>query len=265
MHQALSREGRPSGEPENHPRVRLTPAEAEAVFVFLAACFLHEDPTFEGPCLNPDENWEVVERDYFASRPEIVVIDDFLAEDALRALREFSLASTVWKDEYPHRYLGAFAASGFVSKLHLRIAVELREKLPRILGAHGLQELWGFKYDPRTEKGIDVHADFAVVNLNFWITPDEFNLDPASGGLKIYDVPAPPDWSFDRYNEGGDLIHRFLAEQRASCRTVRHRCNRAVLFNSALFHETDAVHFRDLYEGRRINLTYLFGRQLRAD
>jgi hypothetical protein len=44
---------------------------------------------------------------------------------------------------------------------------------------------------------------------------------------------------------------------------IAYRCNRAVLFNSALFHETDRIAFKDVYEGRRINMTYLFGRQLR--
>ena len=39
--------------------------------------------------------------------------------------------------------------------------------------------------------GIGVHADNAAVNLNFWVTPDDANLDPSSGGLVVY-PKAPP-------------------------------------------------------------------------
>lgn len=39
--------------------------------------------------------------------------------------------------------------------------------------------------------GIAVHADSATVNLNFWLTPDEANLDPTSGGLVVYPKVPP--------------------------------------------------------------------------
>ena len=42
-----------------------------------------------------------------------------------------------------------------------------------------------------------------------------------------------------------------------------HRSNRAVLFNSTLFHETDTIRFKEGYENRRVNVTYLFGRGLK--
>lgn len=55
-------------------------------------------------------------------------------------------------------------------------------------------------------QGINVHADEAAVNLNFWVTPDDANLDKDSGGLVIYTKKPPSDWTFDMYNqfaEGG--------------------------------------------------------------
>jgi hypothetical protein len=33
--------------------------------------------------------------------------------------------------------------------------------------------------------GIGIHADFAAINVNFWITPDDANLDPKSGGIQL--------------------------------------------------------------------------------
>lgn len=213
-----------------------------------------------------DNDWKAIEERYFASMPEMIWFDNLLAPRALEELRRFCLVSTVWKRQYHHQYLGAFATQGFLSDLHLRIALELKQRLPRIFGPHRLEQLWGFKYDARVQKGINVHADFARVNLNFWITPDAANLDPESGGLLVYDAPAPPDWHFRKYNDDASEpdIYAFLRQNNAGRMKVPYRCNRAVLFNSTLFHETDAIHFREGYENRRINITYLFGRGLKT-
>ncbi|MCS5516925.1 hypothetical protein NWF32_24530 [Pseudomonas qingdaonensis] len=45
--------------------------------------------------------------------------------------------------------------------------------------------------------------------MNFWITPDEANLDRDSGGLVVYDVEAPSDWDFETYNRQGDQLLPF--------------------------------------------------------
>jgi len=42
---------------------------------------------------------------------------------------------------------------------------------------------------------------------------------------------------------------------------VPYRANRAVIFDSDLFHETDVIRFKPGYENRRINVTLLFGRR----
>jgi tetratricopeptide (TPR) repeat protein len=215
-------------------------------------------------CLNPDIDWPAVEARYFASEPEMVCIDNLLTAQALAELRAFCLGSAVWNKEYRGQYLGAFPDDGFVSRLHVRIAVELREKMPRVFGPHRLEQIWGFKYTSKMGSGINVHADFARVNLNFWITPDAANLDPESGGLVVYDAPCPPDWGFREYNQDEAAIREFLRQRGARGTRVPHRCNRAVLFNSNLFHETDRIDFREGYENRRINITYLFGKGLKT-
>jgi hypothetical protein len=43
--------------------------------------------------------------------------------------------------------------------------------------------------------------------------------------------------------------------------TIPHRANRAVIFDSDLFHETDRIAFKDGYVNRRINITMLYGRR----
>lgn len=210
--------------------------------------------------LNPDNDWAGIEGRYLAAKPEIVVIDNMLTPEALMELRRFCLHSTIWRTDYSNAYLGAFPEDGFVGPLHLQIASELRRALPRIVGDHPLEQLWAFKYTSNSGKGINIHADFARVNLNFWITPDEANLDPASGGMEIYNVPAPAEWDFNDYNgASSEKIYDFLRAHNAGSQVVPYRCNRAVLFNSNLFHRTSDIHFKDGYANRRINVTYLFG------
>ena len=41
--------------------------------------------------------------------------------------------------------------------------------------------------------------------------------------------------------------------------TVPYRSNRAVIFDSHLFHETDRIVFKEGYLNRRINITLLYG------
>ncbi|QHE86808.1 tetratricopeptide repeat protein [Hydrogenophaga sp. BPS33] len=243
--------------------LRVSGAELARMQPFLSAPWLLPMPASLPHVLHPDNDWRALEDRYLAGTPEILTIDRFLSEPALQAFQAFAHASRVWHGEYARNYLGAFANRGFSSPLHLQLARELRQRMPRVFKDYRLTQLWGFKYEPSTTKGINVHADFAKVNLNFWIAPDAHNLDPDSGGLKVYDVPAPAEWSFEQYNADSVLIYDFLQRHGARCVTVPHRCNRAVLFNSALLHETDTVRFVDRYEGRRVNMTYLFGQQLR--
>ena len=97
------------------------------------------------------------------------------------------------------------------------------------------------------------------MNVNFWITPDEANLDPSSGGLVVHTREAPRDWGFRRFNADPDAVRRFLEDAGSEAVRVPHRSNRALLFDSDLFHETDTFRFAPGYENRRINITMLFG------
>jgi hypothetical protein len=156
--------------------------------------------------------------------------------------------------------LGSLFHDGFNCPLLLQIAEELRDAMPHVIGdKHSLRQLWGFKNAPYQPGGTTTHADFAAVNVNFWITPDDANLDPSCGGLVVYDIDAPRHWDFHTYNGRSDVIAPFLRGQHASSVTIPYRQNRAVIFNSDLFHGTDTVRFRPEYENRRINVTALYG------
>lgn len=222
-------------------------------------------PRLDDGALNPKLDGAAIERDYFARGPGITWIDDLLRPDAMQALRRYCMESTFWFDfHHANGYLGAFFEDGFAAPLLLQIAEDLRRTLPHIFKDYPLTQLWAFKYDS-TLDGIELHADIAAVNLNFWITPDEANLDPERGGLVVWDKEAPPDWGFNEFNTstaaGQARIQTFLERGGAQMVRVPYRQNRAVLFNSDLFHRTDTIRFRDGYENRRINVTMLFGQR----
>ena len=192
------------------------------------------------------------------AEPQLVVIDNFLSAEALAALRRYCWATDMWQVGYADGYVGAFPEHGFAAPLLAQIVEEFRTAFAGICGEHPLKYIWAFKYDS-AQRGIGIHADEAAVNVNFWITPDEANLDPESGGLVVWDKAAPADWDFAKFNGDVSAIRDFLAESGAQKVTVPYRANRAVIFNSDLFHETDTIRFRPGYLNRRINVTLLYG------
>ncbi len=225
---------------------------------------LHLQSTdFSGTALSESLDTVSVETDYFAREPGITWIDNLLSPGALQALRRYCLESTIWFDfNHPDGYLGAVFENGFTDPLLLQICDELKLKFPKIFGAYPLMQMWAFKYDSQL-RGIQLHGDVAAVNLNFWITPDDANLDENSGGLRIWDKAAPADWNFNDFNSGTEQaqarVQQFLRDNEAREIVVPYRQNRAVVFNSDLFHATDNFNFKDGYENRRINITMLFG------
>jgi tetratricopeptide (TPR) repeat protein len=234
-------------------------AWAEGRITEPAALHLEGGERLAGPAINP-ANAAAIAAAWRQADPKLVVIDDLLTPEALAGLRRFCLGSTVWRKVYRDGYLGASPESGFACPLLAQIADEFAATFPDIFDGHPLRYLWAFKYDSRL-KGTEIHADEAAVNVNFWITPDDANTDPDSGGLVVWDRAAPLDWDFTRFNADVPAMRQFLAEQGARPVTVPYRANRAVIFDSDLFHETDTIRFRDGYENRRINVTLLYGRR----
>jgi tetratricopeptide (TPR) repeat protein len=226
------------------------------------------DPSFQletgarlqGPAINPGNDMNDIAERWRTAHPQVVVIDDLLTQEALEGLRRFCWESTIWRKPYVGGYLGAIPEYGFACPLLAQIADELRKSHDTVFGSHHLRYLWAFKCDSALS-GVNIHADFAAVNVNFWITPDEANLDSERGGLVVWDVAAPLDWDFAKYNNDEVAIRGFLAEHGARSVTIPYRANRAVIFDSDLFHETDRIAFKSGYTNRRMNITLLYGRR----
>ena len=223
---------------------------------------LHRPPEAAvAPVLAPGLDAAALQRRYAEAAPALVVVDGLLHVKALAALRRFCLEATIWFDCKEHGgYLGAYLHEGFDHPVVLALARALGERLPRIFGGHRLAQAWAFKYGQGG--GTRKHADAAAVNVNLWITPDEACREPARSGLVVYDAAVPPGWRFADYNLDPAPLERCVAG-RAAVR-VPYRCNRAVIFDSSLIHESGDVRFRPGYANRRINVTLLFGERREA-
>jgi Tfp pilus assembly protein PilF len=211
----------------------------------------------DGPAINLANDTRAIDAAWKTARPQLVVIDDLLTPAALDGLRRFCHGSTVWRENFDG-YLGARPQSGFACPLLAQVAEEFANAYPAIFQEHPLLFAWAFKYE-QGQRGTKVHADFAAVNVNFWITPDAANTHPHTGGLLVWDAAAPLDWDFARYNANDDVIRDFLRQSGARPTRIPYRANRAVIFDSDLFHETDIMAFRPGYTERRINITLLYG------
>ena len=224
-----------------------------------------EAPKLNNNAVNNLLDVEQATEEYFDHEFGLAYVDNFLTPEALDSIRNFLLGSTIWFDIKKDGYIGAYLEEGLANPLILQIAEELRRKFPKIFKDHPVTHIWAYKYDSRAKKqssslkGINAHADFAAVNVNFWITPSEANLDPDSGGLVVYDVEAPREWDINTYNKDEKKIQEQLKKSKGNKRIIPYKQNRAVIFNSNLFHETDIYEFKEGYENRRINVTMLYG------
>lgn len=221
--------------------------------------YMAADDPAEGPVVNPDLDWAAIEDRYRSATPSVIAVDSVLTEPGLASLRRFTRESFIW-NHLKAGYLGAYFFDGFASATLLRLAVELRERLPRVIGALPLQMMWAYKYENTLDgAGIGLHADAAAVNVNLWITEDEANLAPERGGLLVHDRVAPLEWGFNKINNDMRSIEEYLRSSGKEPLRIPYRANRVAIFDSDLFHATDAPRFRAGYLNRRINITLLYG------
>ena len=248
---------------ESHVPVALTEDQRQRIrSSYSIPLHLASAERVSGSTLNENLNISGIAARYTESSPNLVVIDDFLTPSALSILQRFLLESTIWFHFKENGYIGAHLDDGLACPLLLEIAEDLRQTFSSIFQNHKLLRLWAYKYDSQ-RPGINVHADDAAVNVNFWVTPNSANLDPDSGGLVLYHKAAPEDWPYDVNYTGDNTGHieKYLEAQNSDKTIIPYAENRAIIFNSSLFHETDTIRFKPGYENRRISITLLFGRR----
>jgi len=217
-------------------------------------------PELSAGAVSKRPDHDAIMRRFRERQPGVAVFDDLLTPQALLALKQYLLGSTIWHD-FDH--IGGFVASyledGLACPLILQIADEIRGAFPELLQSRPLTQAWAFK-GLTSSAAVEAHADDAAVSINFWVTPDAANRKPDGGGLAVCRVPPPADWQVKGYDADKAQIAAFLQQHADDTLIVPYRENRAVLFESHLFHRSDAPDFAPGYENHRINLTMLFGR-----
>jgi Flp pilus assembly protein TadD len=163
-------------------------------------------PEVMGRAVSERPDHEVIMQRFNELQTGVVMFDYLLTPLALLGLKRHLLESTIWHD---FNHIGGFVASyledGLACPLLLQIAAELRTSFPELLGKHPLTQAWAFK-GLEAHAAIDAHADDAAISVNFWVTPNEANLDPDGGGLAVCLVPPPVTWEVRDYNADKDRI-----------------------------------------------------------
>jgi len=196
----------------------------------------------------------------YHARPGLVWHDGLLQADVLQQLLELCQRSTFWHHAYAQGYLGAYLDDGLTCPLLYQIAEAIKAALPGIFGSTKLLYLWAFKCQ-HTGQGVALHHDSALINVNFWLTPDSANQNTESGGLCVYLHEPPKTWDLERYSLSSELMRNFLNQTESQKHCVPYRQNRVVIFNSRLLHATQAFDFMPGYSQQRLNITLLFGHQ----
>ena len=211
----------------------------------------------------------------------MLVVDDFLTDDALRALRKHLLTSSIWNAAPKESFVGTTVSEGVMAHaVTVRLGAEITRAFPRIFcrGKRRMNQAWAYSYhnfEGVPQEGIGIHADESAINANLWIGGEEEGEEEEEAGdqesrggedengLVVYDKEAPLDWDFKEYNNAGKPARARLAAflEDAPWYNVKYRSNRLILFNGNLFHESMPLVVGPGFRRRRINLTLLFGKR----
>jgi tetratricopeptide (TPR) repeat protein len=248
--------------PEEQPEHRIKHDREQADYLAArgqSGFHLEDGARLAGPAVNPANATPDLFARWRDSDPQLVVIEDFLTPDALAKLRAYCAGSTIWRRNYDAGYIGGTPEDGLACPLMAQIAEEIRDRYAAILGGHRFRYLGAFKYDSTLSTGTNIHADNAAINVNFYIAPDEANLDPESGGMDVWNVSPESEQHMRRLNGDETAAKEFLARSRARLTRIPHRANRAVIFRSDLIHKTSDCRFAEGYLNKRINISLLYG------
>ena len=223
--------------------------------------YYHPPAAIPGGAINSDIDGDAIEAAYFGQDYGMAAFDNFLKPEALTALRTFFMESTHWFDVDILGEVGASIRHGICCPLLVQIAEETRAAFPRIFKDVLFHNTWSYKFYSR-QSGVPVHADDGKISINFWLTPDEANLNPETGGMTFWKERVPIRFFGETPDEKSKIMKKIIDDPAADPFVVPYGGNKVAVFESRLLHKTNEVDFKDGYENRRVNLTILYGRPL---
>ncbi len=214
--------------------------------------------------LNPEIDFSKVAQEY--NSEGLSVIDNFLDLKTVKSIRDYALYSGIKEDLRTGYYTINFKPQGNWTPELDSIVRDLKVKIPSVCGQ--FLRGWSFVYDEECD-GVSIHADPVNTNLNFWVTPEDCISDFRKNGLIIWKSTPKKGWSYNDYNTSNDeqrkKIYEYLAESGAEKVNIKYKFNRAILFNSQMFHKTNGVKTKPGKENSRVNYTFLFGEDMSED
>ncbi len=207
--------------------------------------------------LNFNNDWDRIEKEYRENK--FTVVDNFLTPEFAFRLRKFMLFTNLRQDIYcDYAAINYRPEPGSVwLPILSNLVKECKEKL-NFLNGLSFERAWSFIYT-NNSNGVNLHADPASVNINFWVTPDEcFNFFNEHNGLDVWPVTRPDDWVHEDYNGNSKKAEAYLSQFNVTPYKINYKFNRAVIFDSSFFHKTQPVSCKPGYENRRINYTLLY-------
>lgn len=233
-----------------HPQRLLPPTYQRALYLETAIC--------QAPLLAHQSASNLKSQLLDYQQTGLSVIDKLLSDQALQALLDLCQRSSFWHHAYANGYWGAYLDDGLNAPILYQLAEALKLQFPAIFAQLQLVYLWAFKAEAGG-RGVALHHDSALVNVNLWLTPDHANRNPQSGGICIYPESPPLSWDLERYSLSSEQMQRFLVARQAQAICVPYRQNRTTIFDSRYLHQTQDYDFKPGFANQRINLTLLFG------
>ncbi len=184
-------------------------------------------PELPGRAVSERRDHATIMRLFQERQAGAVYFDELLTAPALVRLKHYLLESTIWHDfSHIDGFVASYLEDGLACPLLLQVADEIRQTFPELLADRPLAQAWAFK-GLQCGAAVDAHADDAAISLNFWLTPDEANLDPQHGGLAICCTPPPSEWQIKGYDADNAQIAEFMARHADDTLYVPYRENRA--------------------------------------
>ena len=214
-------------------------------------------PTLSASYLTP-RDWAAAERQFYDTRPfNFTTLDDLLTEESCGELRDAIVANKGWGFLNVAAKERVLFIRNFSSTLIPDVAGELKAKLPNLLGNLELVEYSAFMN--RENDGLGIHSDNGQFTLNLYLTPDEFNLDPATGGMTLFDVKRASDQPLHEFNSAERCTPYVRERTRGQAVMIGYKYNRGILFDASTFHAADRMRFRGGHaRSHRINLALRF-------
>lgn len=209
--------------------------------------------------LKDSHDWNQIQKNYKSSFPyNYAIIDNFLEPDLCKLLHQRLYKHWAW------RYKDWVSDHLHNSRLNIpeifSIAETVKLCCPELFYNLELLTHWALMYTKN--KPGQIHSDRTGINLNLWLTPDKYNLEPSRGGLVLFDVKADITQMTAKQLSSPSWSEKYVNERTKGEKVIiGYKCNRAIIFDSKTFHQTDVLNFADEgVESHRINLSFAFDR-----